>query len=180
MKDSIFTGIDDRPKGELGVRMRVSSDAVPALPSPVSGLAVFSETPGIGRSALTTTNRWHLQGSGGHTYSGEEARQLLRSRRDWGSQETWFENDAGRLLAVVTNGERAMVVLFNGADDSGEHLADPRGEGSSGGYLLSNGQVDTYADRDTVAFDVGGHVVAYFIEHGIWPAEVTVEGGRGG
>lgn len=72
-----------------------------------------------------------------------------------------------------------MVVLLDGEGDPGEHLVDPRGEGSSGGCLLSNGQADTYADRDTVAFDVAGHAVAYFIEHGTWPAEVTVEGDCG-
>lgn len=127
---------------------------------------------------MTTTNRWHLRGSVGHAYSGEEARQLLRHRWDWASPETWFENDAGRLLGVVTNGERAMVVLLDGEGAPGEHLVDPRGEGSSGGsggYLLSNGQVDRYADRDTVPFDVAGRAVAHFIEHGTWPAEVTVE-----
>ncbi|MFK0049426.1 hypothetical protein ACIQU4_36095 [Streptomyces sp. NPDC090741] len=124
---------------------------------------------------MTTTNPWHLQGSDGHAYSGQEARQLLRHRWDWANQETWFENDAGRLLAVLTNGERAMVVLLDGEDGPGEHLVDPRAEGSSGGYLLSNGQVDGYADRDTVAFDVAGHAVAHMIEHGTWPAEVTVE-----
>ncbi|WP_329376053.1 hypothetical protein OG625_01265 [Streptomyces sp. NBC_01351] len=124
---------------------------------------------------MTTTNRWHLQGTGGHAYSGEEARQLLRHRWDWGSQETWFEDDAGRLLAVVTNGERAMVVLLEREDEPGEHLVDPRGEGFSGDYRLSNGQVDTYADRDTVAFDVAGHALAHFIEHDTWPTEVTVE-----
>ncbi|WP_412074688.1 hypothetical protein ACLF6K_00520 [Streptomyces xanthophaeus] len=83
-------------------------------------------------------------------------------------------------MAVVTNGERAMVMLVEGEGASAEHLVDPRGEGSSDGYTLSNGQVDRYADRDTVAFDVAGHAVAYFIEHGTWPAEVTVEGDCGG
>ncbi|NXY96488.1 hypothetical protein HYE82_19255 [Streptomyces sp. BR123] len=80
---------------------------------------------------------------------------------------------------MVTNGERAMVALLDGEDNPGEHLVDPRGESSSDGYVLSNGQVDSYADRDTVAFDVAGHAVAYFIEHGTWPAEVTVEGDCG-
>lgn len=124
---------------------------------------------------MTATYRWHLQGSPGHAYSGEEARQLLRHRWDWASQETRFEDDAGRLLAVVTNGARAMVVLRDGEGAPGEHLVDPRGEGTSGGYLLSNGQAGTYADRDTVAFDDAGRAVAHFIEHGAWPAEVTVE-----
>ncbi|MGW2036803.1 hypothetical protein [Streptomyces virginiae] len=125
---------------------------------------------------MTTTNRWHLQGSSGHAYSGEEARQLLRHRCDWGSQETWFESETGRLLAVVTNGDRAMVVLLDGEGDPGEHLVDPHAEGSSGGYVLAGGQVDSYADRDTVAFDVAGRAVAYVIEHGTWPASVA----RGG
>ncbi|MFE9462842.1 hypothetical protein ACFYNW_04060 [Streptomyces virginiae] len=118
----------------------------------------------------TTAHRWHLRGSAGHTYSGEEARQLLRHRWDWGSQETWFESDTGRLLTVVTNGDRAMVVLRDGEGDVGEHLVDRRAEGSSGGYALADGQVDSYADRDTVAFDVAGRAVAYVIEHGTWPA----------
>ncbi|MFI6148688.1 hypothetical protein [Streptomyces sp. NPDC051109] len=125
---------------------------------------------------MTNADRWHLRGSVGYTYTGEEARQLLRRRWDWASQETWFENDAGRLLAVVTNGDRAMVMSLDGEGGPGEHLVDPRGAGSSGGYLLSSGQVDSYADRDTVDFDVACRAVAYFIEHGAWPAEVTVEG----
>ncbi|MFI5987727.1 Imm1 family immunity protein [Streptomyces sp. NPDC051555] len=127
---------------------------------------------------MTPNGRWHLQGSAEHAYSGEEARQLLRHRWDWANQETWFENDAGRLLGVVTNGERAMVVLLDGDGDPGEHLVDPRGEGSSGGYRLSNGQADSYEDRDTVAFDTAAQAVAYFIEHGTWPSEVTVQGER--
>lgn len=127
---------------------------------------------------MTTTHRWHLQGSAGHAYSGEEARYLLRHRWDWANHETWFENDAGRLLAVVTNGERAMVMLLDGEGEPGEHLVDPRGECSSGGYVLSNGQVDSYADRDTVTFDVAGRAVAYFIEHGTWPVDVTVVNDR--
>ncbi|MGW7103838.1 hypothetical protein [Streptomyces sp. NPDC054838] len=124
------------------------------------------------------TNRWHLQGSAGHAYSGEEARQLLRHRWDWASQETWFENDAGELLAVVTNGQRAKVTLTGRSGDFDEYLVDPRGAGCSGGYLMSTGQVDSYDDRDTVTFDVAGHAVAHLIEHGAWPPEVTVERGR--
>ncbi|MGW6980951.1 hypothetical protein ACWGE1_16100 [Streptomyces sp. NPDC054932] len=127
---------------------------------------------------MTTTNRWHLQDSAGHTYSGEQARHLLRHRWDWGNQETWFENDAGQLLAVVTNGERAKVFLLDGDGEPGEHLVDPHAEGSSDGYQLSNGQVDVYADRDTVAFDVAGQAVSHFIEHGTWPPGVTAEGAR--
>jgi hypothetical protein len=35
--------------------------------------------------------------------------------------------------------------------------------------------VDSYADRDTVAFGVAGRAVAHFIDHGVWPDEVTVD-----
>lgn len=124
---------------------------------------------------------WHLQlqGPAEHAYSGEEARLLLGNRLDWASQETWFEDEQGRLLAVITNGERAMVMLLDGAGDPGEHLVDPHGEGSSGGYLLSNGQVDTYPDRDTVAFSIAASAVAHLIDHGAWPEGVTVEDDRG-
>ncbi|MFE3559449.1 hypothetical protein ACFXKW_32030 [Streptomyces sp. NPDC059193] len=116
-----------------------------------------------------------MQGSAGHAYSGEQARHLLRHRWDWANQETWFENDAGWLLGVVTNGERAMVVRFDRDGGPGEHLVDPHGTGTSGGYLLSNGQVDSYDDRDTVTFEAAARAVAYFIDHGTWPAEATVQ-----
>ncbi|MEV6683539.1 hypothetical protein AB0N09_42875 [Streptomyces erythrochromogenes] len=125
------------------------------------------------------THHWHLQGSADHSYSGSEAGRLLRHRRDWATLDTWFESDAGRLLNVVTNGERAMVVLLTGAGDPGEHLVDPRARGTSDGYALSNGQVDSHADRDTVPFDVAARAVGYFIEYGTWPADVAVEDDRG-
>lgn len=118
---------------------------------------------------MTTDVRWHLRGSVGYTYSGDEARHLLRHRWDWGNPETWFESDAGQLLGVVTNGERAMVTLVDAVGGPAEHLVDPRGEISSGGFVLPHGQADGYADRDTVAFDLAGQAVAHFIEHGSWP-----------
>ncbi|WP_405452268.1 hypothetical protein [Streptomyces erythrochromogenes] len=86
----------------------------------------------------SAVDRWHLHGAAGHTYSGSEAGRLLWHRRDWATADTWFESDAGRLLHVVTNGERAMVALLNGEGDPGEHLVDPRAEGTSEGYPLSN------------------------------------------
>jgi hypothetical protein len=125
-----------------------------------------------------TSRRWRLRG-GAAAYSGEEARVLLGHRLDWTSQETWFENEQGQQLAVITNGTRAMVMLMHGDGDPGEHLIDPHGEGRSDGFLLANGQVDTYADRDTVVFSVAGRAVAHLIDHGVWPDAVTVEDDRG-
>jgi hypothetical protein len=126
-----------------------------------------------------TTNRWRLQGSADHAYTGEEARLLLSNRLDWANQETWFEDEQGRLLAVITNSRRAMAMLLNGEGDLGEHLVDPHGMGRSGGFVLSSGQIDTYDDRDTVDFIVAGRAVAYFIDHGFWPDDVTFEDDRG-
>lgn len=122
---------------------------------------------------MGTSRHWHLRGSPGHAYSGPEARSLLRGRLDWATHETWFEDGRGSALGVVTNGERALVVLTDGGRS--EHLVDPRGEGTSGGYPLANGQVDVHADRDTVAFDVAQRAVAHFIEHAAWPDDVQAE-----
>ncbi|MEU9254457.1 hypothetical protein AB0D66_21705 [Streptomyces sp. NPDC048270] len=124
---------------------------------------------------MAASRLWHLQGSPGFEYSGEKARQLLRHRLDWATQETWFEDGRAANLTVVTNGERAMVSLLDGEAGRAEHLIDPRESGSSGGYQLANGQVDVYADRDTVTFEAAGRAVAYFIEHATWPDDMSVE-----
>ncbi|MEV6104683.1 hypothetical protein AB0M28_08195 [Streptomyces sp. NPDC051940] len=117
---------------------------------------------------------WVLYGGGGRAYSGAEARLLLRNRMDHGSLETWFVDGAGRMLGVVANGERAMVLLLGAAGDPGEHLVDPGAPGDSGGYVLANGQVDVYADRDTVPFDRACRAVAHLIDVGGWPPDATV------
>ena len=44
-------------------------------------------------------------------------------------------------------------VLMNEPSDPGKHAVDSAAGGSSSGYELSNGQVDDYADRDTVPWD---------------------------
>ena len=83
------------------------------------------------------------------------ATEFVRSQLLAEQFETGFESDAGRMLAVVSNGERAMVVLFQEIGDAGEHAIDPSmGTSESGGYVLSNGQHDTYPDRDTVPLEI--------------------------
>lgn len=59
-------------------------------------------------------------------------------------------SDVGAVCAVVGNGVRAMVVVMDGPGDAGCHAVKPGASGSSGGYLLSNGQEDEYPDSDTV------------------------------
>ena len=64
---------------------------------------------------------------------------------------TWLESSRGRTIPLVSNGSRAMVFLLEHSDgDPGEHATDPTGVGSSGGFVLENGQVDEFPDRDTV------------------------------
>ncbi|WP_235968214.1 hypothetical protein [Streptomyces mesophilus] len=71
----------------------------------------------------------------------------------------------------MTNGERAMVVLAEGPDDAGEHAVDPEAEGSSEGFVLSNGQHDEYPDRDTVRIDVAYGLTERIVATGSWPRD---------
>lgn len=82
------------------------------------------------------------------------------------------------MLAVVSNGERAMVVLFEEIGDAGEHAIDrSMGTSESGGYVLSNGQHDTYPDRDTVPLEIAMQLIDDVIagrprEAGRYPPEL--------
>lgn len=67
-----------------------------------------------------------------------------------GQSMVTLSSSLGRVLMFVSNGARAMVVVMDHEGDAGQHLADPVGVGVSGGYVLDNGQVDEYPDRDTV------------------------------
>ncbi|MFJ3861378.1 hypothetical protein ACIPRL_34755 [Streptomyces sp. NPDC090085] len=80
----------------------------------------------------------------------ETVLEALRSRVDSGQLETWLTSSSGRSLAFVTNTKRAMVMLLEEEGDPGEHAVDPGAKGSSGGFVLSNGQDDEYPDEDTV------------------------------
>ncbi|MEU3550028.1 hypothetical protein [Streptomyces longwoodensis] len=62
--------------------------------------------------------------------------EALRSRIDSGQLEMWLTSSSGRSLAVVTNTERAMVMLLEGEGDPGEHAVGPGAQGSSDGFVL--------------------------------------------
>jgi hypothetical protein len=80
--------------------------------------------------------------------------------------ESWLTSSSGRLLAVVTNTERAMVMLLDGEGDPGEHAIDPGADGSSNGYVLANGQNDEYPDNDTVPLPEALRIVRHILAHG--------------
>jgi hypothetical protein len=88
--------------------------------------------------------------------------------------ETWFEHDRGRLLAVVSNGIRALVILLEEPGDAGEHAVDPSETGQeAGGYVLSDGQHDAYSNRDTVPLTQALAIVEHIVDHGRPPAGVN-------
>lgn len=86
--------------------------------------------------------------------------ELLRTRAAEQLGETCFEHDDGHLLFIVTNGERAMMMLLDDAGDPGEHAIDASaGASNSTGFRLGNGQIDTYPDDDTVPFETALRLV---------------------
>lgn len=96
---------------------------------------------------------------------GTKAAHACRERLARGVRETWFKSSTGRSLVVVTNGDRAMVMLLQWPEDDGEHLGGPgAGTGLSDGFILSNGQHDTYADVDTAPLSESLQAVAEIID----------------
>ncbi|MFB7289728.1 hypothetical protein [Actinacidiphila glaucinigra] len=96
--------------------------------------------------------------------------EILRSRIASMRLETWLTSSSGRLLAFVTNTERAMVILLEGEGDPGEHAVDPEAVGSSEGFVLSKGQHDAYPDEDTVPLSEAFGLVEHIVGTGSWPA----------
>ncbi|MFH8805555.1 hypothetical protein ACH4F6_39475 [Streptomyces sp. NPDC017936] len=114
---------------------------------------------------------WVIAGDAPVRVSCETVLDTLRARIDSGRLETWWTSSAGRSLAFVTNTERAMVMLLEGEGDPGEHAVDPQAEGSSDGFVLSNGQHDEYPDHDTVRIDEAFRCVRHIVSTGVWPAD---------
>ncbi|MFD7874349.1 hypothetical protein ACFV5G_09540 [Streptomyces sp. NPDC059766] len=103
--------------------------------------------------------------------SSEVVLETLRARVDTSELETWLSSSSGRLLAFVTNSERAMVMLLEAEGDPGEHAVEPGAVGSSEGFVLSNGQHDEYPDEDTVAIVEAFRIVEHIVSTGSWPAD---------
>lgn len=103
--------------------------------------------------------------------SSETVLKALRPRIDRGQLETWLTSSSGRSLAFVTNTERAMVMLLEEESNPGEHAVDPRAQGSSDGFVLSNGQDDEYPDEDTVPIGEAFRLVKHIVGTGSWPTD---------
>ena len=87
--------------------------------------------------------------------------------------ESWLTSSYGRLLAVVTNTKRAMVMLLDGKGDPGERAIDPGANGTSSGFVLANGQNDEYPDNDTVPLPEALRIVRHILTHGNPPADAA-------
>ncbi|MFD5894918.1 hypothetical protein [Streptomyces sp. NPDC060366] len=127
---------------------------------------------------MTVVESWvfmdgNERGDGALSVAPDEAVAELRRRIARGSFESWLAGSSGRLLAVVTNAERAMVVLLAGEGDPGEHATDPGAEGWSDGFVLANGQGDEYPDEDTLPLDEALRIVGHILATGGPPADAA-------
>ncbi|WP_240045087.1 hypothetical protein [Streptomyces alboflavus] len=98
---------------------------------------------------------------------------VLRRRIDAGQLETSLTSSRGRFLAVVTNTERAMVMLLDDEADPGEHAVVPQAAGRSKGFILANGQHDEYLDEDTVPLPEALRIVDHILTTGTPPGDTT-------
>jgi hypothetical protein len=109
--------------------------------------------------------RWVLRDSG--PVRSELVEDMLNGRIAAGELTTWLESTVGRTIGLVTNGTRAMLVLMEYEGDAGFHAVDPSAtDDTQGGYVLDNGQVDIYADRDTVPLPEALYAMAVLVRTG--------------
>lgn len=103
--------------------------------------------------------------------SSEDAVEALRAGMRDGLLETWLTGSSGRRVAFLTNTERATVTLVAEEGGAGVRAVDPAAEGTSGGYVLGNGQHDTYPDRETVPLGEALRIVGHVVRTGSWPTD---------
>ncbi|MCX4846224.1 hypothetical protein [Streptomyces sp. NBC_00893] len=119
---------------------------------------------------------WSFAGGGGGSGGAvvaDAVAEALRARIADGKLESLLESSSGRTLYVVSNTERAMVMLIDHPGDPGEHAADPGAEEWSDGFELSNGQADEYPDADTVPLDEALRIVRHILATGRPPADAA-------
>ncbi|MBC9715896.1 hypothetical protein H9Y04_25480 [Streptomyces sp. TRM66268-LWL] len=114
---------------------------------------------------------WVIDDDGSVPVSAGTVLEALRTRIDSGRLETRLSSSSGRSLVFVTNTERVMVMLLEEEGDPGEHAVTPGAHGSSDGFVLSNGQLDVYADEDTVPLGEAFRLVEEILRTGSWPAD---------
>ncbi len=117
--------------------------------------------------------QWHLADQPG-PLEADVIVATIERRVSQGSMTTWLESSRGRTITLVSNGFRAMLMLLEHSDgDPGEHAIDPAGVGSSGGFVLENGQVDDYPDQDTVPMGEALRILAHLVAEGVPPSDAS-------
>lgn len=114
---------------------------------------------------------WVVNDGSAAPVSSAVVQETLRARIDKGKLETWLTSSSGRSLAIVTNTERAMVMLLDREGGSSRHAADPGACGSSKVFVLTNGQHDEYPNEDTAPTGEAFKIVDHIISNGSWPAD---------
>lgn len=106
--------------------------------------------------------------SGEQAFTGHEAEQVVRRSLAAGQLDITFHAQNYR-LQFVTNGDRVMLLLWGPiGSDEGVFAVDPDASGrEQDGYRLSNGQVDTYADKDTVPLAAAMKAVRYIVDNDV-------------
>ncbi|SDK20640.1 hypothetical protein [Streptomyces indicus] len=140
-----------------------------APPARLLALVTTTAPPGTPAPAAETGETWALDADVPVPVTPDEVAQLLRTRIGGGQFDLWLKSPSGRAVSLLTNADRAMVVLFEGPDDPGEHALDPGAEGASGGFLLADGQIDAYPDADTVPLGEALRLVEHIVRTGTWP-----------
>ncbi|WP_079408464.1 hypothetical protein [Streptomyces sp. 3211] len=103
--------------------------------------------------------------------SAATALDVLQERIAAGHLETWLTSSRGRSLAVISNIDRAMIMLLDDETDPGEHALSPGASSSSSGFLLANGQHDEYPDEDTVPLAEAMRIVSHILTTGAPPTD---------
>ena len=109
--------------------------------------------------------------NGEEVRTGVEAEHVLRRSVAAGELDISFFPSAGgdKRIQFLTNGSRVMLVVWGqvGADE-GVFAVDPDASGQTqGGYRLTNGQVDSYMDNETVPFSAGVDAVRLMVENDV-------------
>lgn len=107
------------------------------------------------------------------TLTADAATDQLLARIASDKLESWLISSSGRLLAVVTNTKRAMVMLLDGEGDPGEHAVDPGADGNSDGFVLAGGQNDEYPNKDTVPLPEALRIVRHILTQGNPPPDAA-------
>ncbi|MFB6900790.1 hypothetical protein [Streptomyces hydrogenans] len=105
--------------------------------------------------------------------SAATALDVLQKRIEARRLEIWLTSSRGRSLAIITNTERAMVMLLNDETDPGEHALSPGTSSSSSGFVLANGQHDEYPDEDTVLLPEAMRIISHILTTSAPPSDAA-------